>query len=226
MIDDAKLTRWYDFQAPFYHLWRDRYESPLVKELLACLTPSDNKCKVLDAGSGTGLFSISVAKNHPTWHITGVDLSRGMITVAVKLSNKLNLKNIHFTQGDAAKLPNHQETFDLVIAAGLFSNLNSPTDALLELHRVLKPGGKLLVVEYDRSQMTFVSRSFFKSMIFGYKLFSGIFRKFRFSENWNINSSTIEATIFQQRLLDAGFQLRKLKSVQSHLIFNLSKQDA
>ncbi len=226
MIDSAKLTLWYDFQAPFYHLWRDNYKSSLVKELLSNLTPSDDVCKVLDAGCGTGLFSIAIAKKCPAWTITGVDLSGGMINVASKQARKYKLENAHFSQGDVTQLPNPPNIFDVVIAAGLFPNVVSTQQALFELHRVLKPGGKLLIVEFDRLHMSPVSRLLVKSMIFGYKIFSTIVQKFRFSENWNINSSTIEPTTFQQQLYDAGFQLGDIKSIQSHLVFNFSKQDS
>ena len=49
-IDDEKLANWYNFQARFYHLWRDDYDSPLIELVAERLGTADRPATILDAG--------------------------------------------------------------------------------------------------------------------------------------------------------------------------------
>ena len=81
MIDSAKLSRWYDFQAPFYRLWRDDYDGRLVCAVEELCGPAKEGLRLLDAGSGTGCFSIGVGSRRPGWTIEALDASPGMLRV-------------------------------------------------------------------------------------------------------------------------------------------------
>jgi ubiquinone/menaquinone biosynthesis C-methylase UbiE len=61
MIDSTRLINWYNFQAPFYHMWRDNYRSLLVRRVAAMLTDNQQPKIVLDAACGSGLFTIGLA---------------------------------------------------------------------------------------------------------------------------------------------------------------------
>jgi len=68
MIDSSKLVNWYDFQAPFYSLWRDRYDSTLVLRVAEFFDPAGPTPRVLDAGCGTGAddkFAAGAAVQQP-----------------------------------------------------------------------------------------------------------------------------------------------------------------
>jgi ubiquinone/menaquinone biosynthesis C-methylase UbiE len=219
VIDSAKLIAWYDFQAPFYHFWRDRYNSRLVHKVASIIDPSGPKA-ALDAGCGTGLFTIGLARLCKQHSFDGVDRSERMIEVGRKQVRRLELSNVSFRIGDVEALPFAKASFDAVIAAGLFCNLNEPCRALGEFARVLKESGQVIIVEFDRNFMTWDTRMFFNTMIAGYKIVSSCFTRFRFAETWDINTSTISEEKFKEALLTAGFDIRSVDRLENHVILH------
>ncbi len=222
MIDAKKLSAWYDFQAPLYHLWRDDYAHPLVG-LVADLLARDQPQRILDVGCGSGQFSLGIALSRRDASIEGVDRSLGLLKIARRQAEKRSLDNVRFHQGDALSLEYGEIAFMSVVAAGLFPNLGEPHRGLLEMFRVLKPGGQLVVVEFDRSSMRAGTRLFFHVMIGGYRLFSRLFPRFRFADEWNIELSTIDETQFENDLRAAGFDVKKKIRAHDHLIFECGK---
>ena len=93
-----------------------------------------------------------------------------MISVARRRARKTGSHRVSFEQGDVNALPFRDRSFDGVIAAGLFPNLNQPAPALRELCRVLRDDGRLVVLEFDRDSMTARGKLVFRTMIFGYRL--------------------------------------------------------
>lgn len=226
MIDSKRLTAWYDFQAPAYHFWRDNYDGPLVQRVSQLLSDSDGHAplRVLDVGCGSGLFTLGLAKRHPTWALEGLDPSTGLLKIANKQAQKRNLSNVRFLAGDAMALPHGDGEFDVAVSAGMFPNINDHAAALAQIHRVLKPGGQLIVVEFDRTTMTRTTRLFFKGMIAAYKIISLVFRRFRFADRWNVESSTIDGQRFSHNLDQAGFEPSALLREHSHMIFHCAKR--
>lgn len=224
-ISSSKLTNWYDFQAPFYHFWRDDYDQAVISHLLANLAPDSPPMNVLDAGCGTGLFTIPVARNRPTWKITGIDLSIGMLEVARRQSVKLLLENARFVQGNVTALPASDSTYDVIIAGGLFPNLNDAPAALREFLRVIKRNGRLHVVEVDRSSMSSLAKAFFRTMILGYRILSWLVPRFRFASQWSIESSTIDTSRFLEQAKESGFRVESVQKIPSYVLFELSKPD-
>lgn len=219
-VDPRKLTRWYDFQARLYRLCRNRFGRPLVRGVAERLGQAASPAAVLDAGCGTGLLANGLAASHAAWRVQALDASRGMIAEAAKQSRSLGLSNVSFLQGDVTAMPYGEAVFDTIVAAGLFSNLNEALPALREFHRVLKPGGQLVVVEYDRDTMTFGVRLFFRAMILGYGIVSALFRRFRFAEGWDISASTIDRREFELDLEAAAFRGTTVDLLDSNLIFH------
>ena len=223
MIDSAKLSRWYDFQAPFYRLWRDDYDGRLVRAVEELCGPAKDGLRLLDAGTGTGCFSIGVGARNPGWRIEALDASPGMLKVASAQAAKRGLTNIAWRCGDVTSLPYTGESFDIVIAAGLFPNLNDGDAALREFRRTLEDDGRLLVVEFDRTSMTRTRRIFFRAMILGYKMFAAVMPRFRFADVWNIQTSTIDRQAFESQVAAAGFRIASTRLLDDHLVYELSK---
>jgi len=223
LIDTRKLTRWYDFQAPFYRLWRNRYDTPLVERAVSIVRDRIDVGRVLDAGCGTGLFSIALADGLPGCRVTGVDVSSGMLAVAKSQARVRSLDNLEFSRADAADLPFVRESFDAVVAAGLLPNVNDHLQVLRELARVVRAGGRLLIVEFDREAMGPALRLFFGAMILGYRSVSFVFRRFRFAQTWNIRTSTIDRVDFEGLVTRAGMHVLSTVSLEGHLIFELGK---
>jgi ubiquinone/menaquinone biosynthesis C-methylase UbiE len=223
VIDTRKLTRWYDFQAPVYRLWRNRYDSPLVSHLVSLVRSLPARSAILDAGCGTGLFSIALARALPDSRVEGVDISAGMLRVASREANNRALTNVRFSRGDVTAMAFADDTFDVVVAAGLFPNLNGAAPGLGEMRRVLAPDGTLFVVEFDREAMGAAARLFFRVMILGYKTVSFVFRRFRFADAWDVRASTIDRREFEQAVGEAELRIVSVVERDDHLLFQLTK---
>jgi demethylmenaquinone methyltransferase/2-methoxy-6-polyprenyl-1,4-benzoquinol methylase len=122
-----------------------RWRRLVRKQLETVLDRSDST--VLDVACGTGDLSIELKRGAKA-KVIGSDFCRPMLSIAGEKSIELGL-GIPYVEGDALNLPFVDARFDaLTIAFGL-RNLASFSDGLKELHRVLKPGGKLVILEFS-----------------------------------------------------------------------------
>ncbi len=109
--------------------------------------------RVLDVGTGTGDLLLEFQRREPSLRLWGLDLSRGMLAVAqTKLAalkpERLN-ETVALVEGDALRLPFPSSAFDVVAIAFGLRNLPHPLQGLREMARVLRPGGRLLVLEFS-----------------------------------------------------------------------------
>ena len=114
----------------------------LEKELVFSLFEIKHGDAVLDVGCGTGNYTIELAKRGAD--VVGVDSSEEMLIWARQKAQGERLK-VNFQVADALNLPFPDESFDLILSNGLLCFLKEPEKALMEMHRVLKPGGGLAV---------------------------------------------------------------------------------
>ena len=105
--------------------------------------------RILDLACGTGDFSLEIARRmHPDSRLTGLDLSPGMLAVMQKKLEKAGWDGrIETVEGDAAHLGWDEGHFDRVTIAFGIRNFPDRGAALREILRVLKPGGKLVILE-------------------------------------------------------------------------------
>jgi ubiquinone/menaquinone biosynthesis C-methylase UbiE len=120
--------------------------------------------KVLDAGCGTGIFSIIFARNGAL-EVTGIDISKGSLATGKNLKQKFALKNLEFRQEDMLDLPFNSERFDIVWAWGTVHHTTDPISAISGLDRVLKPGGSMLLAVYTRTRLTFLHEMIRKTLV-------------------------------------------------------------
>lgn len=107
--------------------------------------------KVLDLACGTGDFAIAIARALPESHVTGVDLSTGMLSVMEQKVRDLGLEGrIESEEGDGENLRFEDSTFDRVTNAFGIRNFEDKEKGLEEALRVLVPGGKLIILELSR----------------------------------------------------------------------------
>lgn len=100
--------------------------------------------RVLDVGCGTGLMSAKLARSGR--HTLGVDLSAAMIARARRRRHA----NLDFIHGDAEDLPVESARFDAVVNLISLHHYPNPDGALAEFRRALRPGGRLVLVAFDR----------------------------------------------------------------------------
>lgn len=121
--------------------------------------------RVLDLGCGTGDLTISIALlAENDLELTGLDYSQPMLEIAQRKAKQLTGRKVTFVYGDAAKLPFPDGYFDCIGSSFAFRNLTyrNPLGrrALAEVFRVLRPGGRLVIVESSQPKSKLI-RAFF-----------------------------------------------------------------
>lgn len=105
---------------------------------------------ILDVATGTGDFAVEALSLKPE-KIIGVDISEGMLEVGrQKMKNVKFSGSIELRTGDSENLPFEENKFDAVIVAFGVRNFENLELGLAEMLRVLKPGGKAVILEFSR----------------------------------------------------------------------------
>jgi ubiquinone/menaquinone biosynthesis C-methylase UbiE len=135
-----------DFFSRLSGSWEDRHAEPAELERLRAfsrhfrLRPGE---RVLDAGCGSGrLVPVICEMIGPDGSLVELDFAPGMIGIN---RSKRHRGNVTFVLGDVHALPFPDKDFDKVIALALLPHLDDKAAALKEFHRVLKPGGLLII---------------------------------------------------------------------------------
>ena len=100
---------------------------------------------VMDFGCGPGFFTIEAAKKVKS--VIAVDLSPEMLQKAQKKTEKAGVKNIEFLQSDGTKIQLEDSKVDLIFLVTVFHEVGESRKVLAEFRRVLKPDGRLVIVE-------------------------------------------------------------------------------
>ena len=104
--------------------------------------------RVLEVGPGTGYYSLDVARQlAPDGQLAVLDLQQPMLDELMRRAALAGTANVDATQGDAHDLPFPAATFDAAFLVATLGEIPDRDQALRELHRVLKPGGRLVVGE-------------------------------------------------------------------------------
>lgn len=114
---------------------------------------------VLDLACGPGFISCELAKLVGDGHVSGVDISEELITVAHQAKASEKVENASFSTGNVYELTLPENSFDFVYARFLFQHLVKPQLALKNVLRVLKPGGILCVLDIDDNWTSFSPES-------------------------------------------------------------------
>lgn len=109
---------------------------------------------VLDLATGTADLAIALARKLPGARITGIDPAGAMLAIGRKKVTRKGLsEKIRLKLGEAENLPYPDNTFDAVTVAFGVRNFQSLNGGLLEIHRVLKPSGQLIILEFSMPGM-------------------------------------------------------------------------
>lgn len=136
----------YDFLNHFLSLGIDRSWRRKALRMLA----QDHPEKLLDIATGTGDLAIMAARMLRPEHITGIDISRSMLALGEKKVEAAGLADVIDLQvGDSEALPFGESTFDAVTSAFGVRNFEHLEQGLAEMFRILRPGGKMIILEFS-----------------------------------------------------------------------------
>ena len=153
----------YDFLNHFLSLGIDKlWRRRAIREL-----KTSKPKKILDIATGTGDFALEALKINPQ-NVIGVDISEGMLKVGMeKMKTKQVDHIISLRLGDSENLPFEENTFDAITVGFGVRNFENLNKGLSEMLRVLKPGGKAVVLEFSKPKIFPVKQLFgFYSRIF------------------------------------------------------------
>ena len=107
--------------------------------------------RLLDVAGGTGDISFRFLQRAGSGHATVLDLTESMLIEGRKRAEATDMAaSLDWTVGDAMALPFDDNTFDVYTISFGIRNVTRPQDALNEAFRVLKPGGRLMVLEFSQ----------------------------------------------------------------------------
>ena len=133
------------------------------KEKLIAFLPAVSAPRCLDAACGTGDLARLLLNRFPDAHITAVDLTPTMLDIARRRHRGTS---IHFVQGDMARLDIPDEHLDLLTGGYALRNAPDLNVFLLEIHRVLKPGGTAAFLDFSRPDSTWMAAIYFALLKF------------------------------------------------------------
>ncbi|CAG9294908.1 bifunctional demethylmenaquinone methyltransferase/2-methoxy-6-polyprenyl-1,4-benzoquinol methylase UbiE [Celerinatantimonas diazotrophica] len=115
---------------------------------------------VLDLAGGTGDLTAKFSRlTGPSGQVVLADINDSMLKVGrAKLRNRGIADNVRFVQANAEELPFPDNTFDLITISFGLRNVTDKDKALASMFRVLKPGGRLLILEFSKPQYKLLSK--------------------------------------------------------------------
>jgi ubiquinone/menaquinone biosynthesis C-methylase UbiE len=137
---EGSIARWYERNTA-----KDMAEFRHLAGRIAGFLPAGSA--VLEVAPGPGFLAVELAKRG--FAVTGLDISRTFVELARKNAESAGV-SIGFQQGDASHTPFADRSFDFLVCRAAFKNFADPIGALKEMQRVLKPGGRGLIVDLRR----------------------------------------------------------------------------
>lgn len=159
-----KIAKTYDTINSLLSMGIDIYwRRQLLKKI-----PNKPRLKVLDLATGTGKIALKLSRRKNLSGITAVDLSGEMIQVAIKRYQKMKssrrqkkrLVPINFIVTDGVKFNDKKNWYDIVTIGFGIRNMYDPEETLLNIHKMLRNEGKILVLELSIPQNSFFKKSF------------------------------------------------------------------
>ncbi len=117
------------------------------RRAIRMLAPAE---QVLDVAIGTADLTIEILRQGKAQHVTGIDLSRGMMAIGEqKVAKRGYAPQVQFDYGSAQQMPYANASFDTVTCAYGVRNFANMDEGLSEMYRVLRTGGELMVLEFS-----------------------------------------------------------------------------
>lgn len=135
-----------------HRIWKDA--------MMDWLAPRPGQ-RLLDVAGGTGDVSFRFLKRAGRGHATVLDLTESMLIAGRKRAEAAQMSDsLDWVVGDAMALPFEANTFDVYTISFGIRNVTRPQDALAEAFRVLKPGGRLMVLEFSQIPVPMLQKAY------------------------------------------------------------------
>jgi demethylmenaquinone methyltransferase / 2-methoxy-6-polyprenyl-1,4-benzoquinol methylase len=175
-----RIAHRYDYLNHFLSLGIDRAWRKKLRRYLS----RHNPLTILDVATGTGDLAIELARIHPH-KIVGVDIAESMLEVGKRKIAEKKLSNlITLQQADSEDLPFDDNSFDAATIAFGVRNFETPLKGLKEIHRILKPGGIIMILEFGmpgQFPMKQAYSFYFNAVLpFWGKVFSGSYESYKY----------------------------------------------
>jgi ubiquinone/menaquinone biosynthesis C-methylase UbiE len=189
---EGSVARWYEKNTR-----RDLPEfKALARRMAENLPPSS---AVLEVAPGPGFFAIELAKLG-RYQITGLDISRTFVGLAQKNAEAEGV-SVDFQQGNVSAMPFPAAAFDLILCRAAFKNFSAPVAALREMRRVLKPGGRVVIIDLRKDAPMEAINAYVDKL--GVGTLNALFMKWSF--RLMLLPRAYMRAQFQQFIADSGF---------------------
>jgi len=143
------------------HLLSANQDKQWRRRAVRLLTPRRGEC-ILDLCCGTGDLAIECSRRQPACRVIGADFAVPMLHLAnaKRVDPQSAIRNPQYLGADALRLPFPDATFDAVMVAFGARNFEDTAAGLREMRRVVKPGGRVLILEFMRPTSVLLQRSF------------------------------------------------------------------
>lgn len=138
---EGSIARWYEKTTR-----KDLDEFRKVAERLRAIAPENGA--VLEVAPGPGFLAVELARGGKL-RVTGLDISKTFVELARKNAAEAGVR-AEFRQGNASEMPFADNSFDVLVCRAAFKNFTQPQKALREMRRVLRPGGKGVIIDLCR----------------------------------------------------------------------------
>ncbi len=165
-----------------------------------------DESNILEVGPGPGYLSIELSKLC-NYKITGLDVSETFVEIANKNAVSAGVK-IDFQKGNVSAMPFPDKQFDFLICTSSFKNFSEPVEALNEMYRVLKPGGKVWISDL-RKNISDDSIDCFVTDTLNMNGLGGLFTKYTFKHTLRPRAYTAEQ--FRELISKSLFRFFRIK---------------
>lgn len=101
--------------------------------------------KILDIGTGTGYLAFPLAEMYPLSTVYGIDIADAIITKNQEMVKEKGTTNLQFMTFDGLQYPFEEESIDLMVTRYAFHHFPNVADAIQQMHRILRKGGRVLI---------------------------------------------------------------------------------
>ncbi len=161
--------------------------------------------RVADLGCGPGFATLELARYvGNTGHVSAVDSSDKFVKILSERIESLRIENVDVSKGDVTSLELEEGSYDFAFSRWLYCFLKEPKKAAEEALRVLKPGGKLVVIDY----LNYLAAAVFP----GSKKLNSVFQAYMKSVNKYYGSYNVGNEL-PSILSDIGFEIESLEPI-------------